>query len=169
MEEERWSKDTKLYLVFKCSKCDQYSYVRPTQKTKKCLRCGRVHQVKNLGQSAIKVKGISEALKEVQTRQNILGIANFRAERAFALTVDNNKNIKKKDVNINFEQDNLDKFLEILNRLTDLYSEFPLFMIDLMVEDTNIPKEEVIYLINSLKKENILKETINGYFTLKKA
>ena len=168
MEEERWSKDTKLYLVFKCSKCDQYSYVRPTQKTKKCLRCGRVHQVKNLELSAIKVKGISEAVKEVQARQNILGKANLRTEGVFALTVNNNKNFMKKNSKINFKEDNLDKFIEILNRLSDLYYEFPLFMIDLMVEDTNIPKKEIKYLINTLKKDKILKETVKGYFTLKK-
>ena len=162
MEEEKWSKDTKLYLVFKCSSCDQYSYVRPTQKTKKCLRCGRVHQVKNLGQSAIKVKGISEALKEVQARQIILGKANFRAERAFALTVDNNKN--KNDI----EKDNLSKFKEMLKRLSDLYDEFPLFMIELMVEDTNIPKEEIDFLMNTLKHENFLTEIKNSYFKVKK-
>lgn len=162
MEEEGWTRDTKPYLVFKCSKCDQYSYVRPTQKTKKCLRCGRVHQVKNIETSAIKVKGISEAVKEVQARQNKLGKTNFRTEKGFALAVNYNKN--KNDI----EKDNLSKFKEILKRLSDLYDEFPLFMIELMVEDTNIPKEEIDFLMNTLKHENFLTEIKNSYFKVKK-
>ena len=162
MDEEGWVKDKKPYLVFKCSKCNQYSYVKTTQKTKKCLRCGRAHQVKDLETSAIKVKGISEALKEVQARQNMLGKGNFRTEGGFTVAVNYNKNKN------NFEEDNLGKFKGILKRLSDLYDEFPRFLIDIMAEEYHIPQKEIKFQINKLKHENFLTEIKNSYFKVEK-
>ena len=74
MEEAGWKKDEKPYLIFTCSKCKQYLYVKTLQKTKKCLRCGRQHKVSSIINSGEIVKGITKAVEMVKTLQNELVI-----------------------------------------------------------------------------------------------
>jgi len=74
MEEGALKKDQNPYLLFACSKCKQYLYVKTTQKTKKCLRCGRQHKVSSIINSGEIVRGITKAVEMVQFRQNELAI-----------------------------------------------------------------------------------------------
>lgn len=48
MEDTAWKKDETPYLVFACRKCRQYTYVKTTQKSKKCARCRRTHTVSDI-------------------------------------------------------------------------------------------------------------------------
>ncbi len=52
------------YIVFQCTKCDQYTYAKVKQKSKKCPRCGRNHVVANL--EGVIVEGITNAMKLVK-------------------------------------------------------------------------------------------------------
>ena len=70
MSTEVWKRDKKPYLVFKCKKCHQYSYVKINQKTKKCLRCGRTHQVRLIIPTGEIVYGITAALELVKEKQS---------------------------------------------------------------------------------------------------
>ena len=72
MDEVGLAKDESNYIVFSCTKCHQYSYVKTTQKTKKCLRCNRTHQVQTLLGSGEIVKGMTAAVERVKVLQNEL-------------------------------------------------------------------------------------------------
>jgi len=56
------------------SKCKQYLYVKTSQKAKRCLRCGQYHKISSIINSGEIVKGLSEAVDAVKTRQNELAI-----------------------------------------------------------------------------------------------
>ncbi len=69
MEEAGFKKDETPYIIFPCSKCKQYMYVKTTQKTKRCLRCGRSHKVVSINDSGEIVEGITEAVNTVKQKQ----------------------------------------------------------------------------------------------------
>ncbi len=83
MEEVGWRKDENPYLIFTCSKCTQYLYVKTTQKSKKCLRCGRQHKVSSIINSGEIVKGMTKAVEMVKTRQNELAVEELGAKPEF--------------------------------------------------------------------------------------
>ncbi|MCK4859155.1 MAG: hypothetical protein KAS87_01200, partial [Candidatus Omnitrophica bacterium] len=85
MEEIAFKKDETPYLVFVCKKCRQYSYVKTVQKTKKCLRCGRTHQVKDILNLGEIVSGMTEAVNTVKRKQTELAIPEFRSEGDFVV------------------------------------------------------------------------------------
>ncbi len=63
--------------MFKCDKCAQYIYVNTKQKTKKCLRCGCTHQVKNIREKKIEsetVLGLTTAVNKIKELQNTFAI-----------------------------------------------------------------------------------------------
>jgi hypothetical protein len=77
MEKGKWKRDETPYLIFQCSKCQQYSYVKTTQKTKKCLRCNHTHQVQHLLGKGEIVKGMTAAVERVIILQNKLSRNNL--------------------------------------------------------------------------------------------
>ena len=85
MEEIAFKKDESPYLVFTCKKCRQYSYVKTTQKTKKCLRCGRTHQVKDILSLGEIIYGMTAAVEVVKQKQTELAIPEFRSEGDFVV------------------------------------------------------------------------------------
>ena len=95
MEEIAFKKDETPYLVFTCKKCRQYSYVKTTQETKKCLRCGRTHQVKDILNLGEIVYGMTAAVETVKQKQNELAIPEFRSEGDFVVATNNKKNKRK--------------------------------------------------------------------------
>ena len=173
MEENAFKKDETPYLVFVCKKCHQYSYVKTTQKTKKCLRCGRTHQVKDLLRLCEIVNGMTEAVNTVKKKQTELAIPEFRSEGDFVVATNKfstrtpikkskNKVLSNKDSNkiIDFKE----QFIEILLELSKLYGKFPKYMLEIMAENYEIPALELKLLIKSFKKQGILTELKNENF-----
>jgi len=181
MEETAFKKDETPYLVFTCKKCRQYSYVKTTQKTKKCLRCGRTHQVKDiLGLGEI-VYGMTAAVDTVKQNQTELATPEFRSEGDFVVATNRFPNrtpvkkIKKKvlsdkdsDKNVNF--DFKEQFSEVLLELSRLYGKFPRYMLEIMADNYGIPAVELKLLIKSFKKQGILTVLKNEdfYYQLEK-
>ena len=171
MEETAFKKDETPYLVFTCSKCRQYSYVKTTQKTKKCLRCGRTHQVKNiLGLGEI-VYGMTAAVNTVKQKQTELATPEFRSEGDFVVATnkfpsrtpvkkskskvisdEDSYKDSKNNVNLGFKE----QFSEVLLELSKLYGKFPRYMLEIMAENYGIPAKELKLLIRSFKKQGII-------------
>ena len=152
MEHKKWEKDSTPYLVFMCNKCKQYSYVKTTQKTKKCLRCGRTHQVKNvLGKGEI-ANGMIEAVNKVKERQNSLGEAQFSSEKEFVLH-SLAKVVKKNSEEI--KDSNL-LFQKALDKMVANYKKVPYYIIEILAQEYGIPVSKIKLLaLKYIRKEKI--------------
>jgi len=159
-------KDKKPYLVFKCGKCEQYMYVKPTQKTKKCLRCGKNYKVKKLN-IVEEVEGMSAAVKKVKELQNALSnTPNLKGEKEFSLAAFNSN---RENLEALLLEENDSKHLEFHNLLKELsrqHKKFPAYLIELMAPDYNIDKTEIKLLIHYFIKKGILTHLDQNYFTL---
>lgn len=160
MEESSFEKDKTPYLVFACSKCQQFSYVKTSQKTKKCLRCGHSHQVKSLLNEGEIVFGMTLAVNTVKEKQNELAVPEFRSQNDFII---NTKSIHRKSDTYpisneenRHEPENKLKFKALLLELSKLYGKFPAYMIDIMAENSGISSQEVPLLIKAFKKKGFL-------------
>ena len=168
MEDARWKKDQNPYVIFTCSKCKQYLYVKTTQKTKKCLRCGRQHKVSSIINSGEIVRGITKAVEMVQLRQNELAIIELgttpelRAADDFTV-----KSRPKKIFDIDNSIDDNDyssKFTKMLQEISDSYTVFPFYVLEIMVENYTIPSSELRILAkNSLKEGFLIRSGANSY------
>jgi len=158
MEEIAFKKDETPYLIFACRKCQQFAYVKTTQKTKKCLRCGRTHQVSSLSEGET-VYGMTAAVDTVKKKQNELAVPELRSSSDFVVAT-NSIALSKSRVNAlrNSDQDFDYKgmFNEMLIELSKLYGKFPKYMLEIMAENYGIPHSELYVLINEFKKNKIL-------------
>ena len=160
MEENALKKDTTPYLVFACKKCQQFSYMKTTQKIKKCLRCGQSHQVKSVLNEGEIVNGMTLAVNTVKRKQNELAVPEFRSQNDFVINTNSNQSKKNslsivKDKNCS-ELENYTKFKALLLRLSDLYGTFPAYMIDLMAENSGISNQEIPALIKKFENKGFL-------------
>ena len=167
IEEMTWKRDETPYIIFSCKKCGQYMYTKETQKSKKCLRCGRsyiVSRIKNLGET---VKGMTNAVERVKQKQNELAIKELGNEPEFRTSSDfkiTNKISLQKPVLPEFQvkdnerndDDYLDSFKKMLLELSKSYKEFPLYMVELIAENYNIPDKELKLLIRNFQKNEML-------------
>ena len=165
MEELTFRNDETPYLVFACAKCSQYSYVKTVQKTKKCLRCGRTHQVKDILNLGVVVYGMSTAVDTVKQKQSELGIPEFRSESDFVVATNNFKaratEPKKKknplsEIHNNEDKSYEEKFKEMLLELSNLYAKFPMYMLKIIAENYGIPTSKLTELVNGSKKAGVL-------------
>ena len=159
MEEIAIEKDETPYVIFACKKCQQYSYVKKTQTTKKCLRCGRTHQVREILEDAEIVYGMTEAVNAVKKKQNELSTPEFRSGSDFVVATNTIARPKNKIKIIKDEDQEIDytsKFAEMLLELSKLYKRFPNYMLDIMATDYGIPVTELKTLIRSAKKSGML-------------
>ena len=158
MEENIFKKDETPYLIFACRKCQQFAYVKTTQKTKKCLRCGRTHHVSSLSEGEI-VYGMTAAVDTVKKKQSELAVPEFRSGRDFVVAT-NSITRPKSGVNalINKDQefDYKGKFNEILIELSRLYGKFPKYLLEIMAENCGIPSQDLNNLITEFNKKGIL-------------
>ncbi|HUW21845.1 MAG TPA: DUF1922 domain-containing protein [Candidatus Bathyarchaeia archaeon] len=159
MEDTAFKKDETAYLIFACKKCQEYSYVKTTQKTKKCLRCGRTHQVRDVINDGEVVYGITEAVNAVKRKQNELATPEFRsgsdfvvATNSFARPKSSVNALRNSDQEIDYKQ----KFTEMLMELSKLYKRFPEYMLKIMAENYGIPTLELEVLIRNAKKSGML-------------
>lgn len=155
MEDFVIKKDETPYLIFACKKCSEYSYVKTVQKTKKCLRCGRTHQVLDILKYVDVVYGMTEAVNSVKKKQNELTTPEFRsgsdfvvATNTFARSKSRIKALRNKNQEIDYEEN----FTEMLLQLSKLYKQFPKYMIEIMAEDYGIPAIALKTLIRSAEK-----------------
>jgi len=177
MEEIAFKKDESPYLVFTCKKCQQYSYVKTTQKSKKCLRCGRTHQVKDIISLGEVVYGMTAAVEAVKQKQTELAIPEFRSESDFVVATTkfqtrtpakkSKKRVlsdKDKDSDKNINNDFKELFSEALLELSKLYDKFPKYMLEIIADNYGIPALELKLLIKSFKKQGFLTVLKNEYF-----
>jgi len=158
MEEITFKKDETPYLIFTCRKCQQFGYVKTTQKTKKCLRCGRTHQVSSLSKGEI-VYGITAAVDTVKKKQNEFSVPEFRSTSDFIVATNSiarPKNSVKALINKDQESDYKGRFNDMLMELSKLYGKFPKYLLEIMAENYGIPQSELSLLINEFKKNEIL-------------
>ena len=167
MEDIAMKKDETPYLIFTCRKCKGFSYVKTVQKTKKCLRCGRIHQVYDILKDGELVYGMMEAVNTVKRKQNELALPEFRsgsdfivAMRSAALHKSRAKPVKHENQIINYKQ----KFTEMLFELSKLYKRFPKYMLEIMSEDYGIPAIELKTLIRNAKKSGMLIKNDDYYY-----
>ncbi len=170
-EEACWKKDTTPYLIFRCSKCRQYLYVKRSQRNKKCLRCGKSHNIKNINEEEI-VNGMSIAVKRVKERQNELakktsgGKPELRGASDFHVSSDTkNLGFIKKHRKSNEIKE---RFQVLLKELSSKYKIFPKYMIELLIEDYQIEKSDLKFLIISALKKELLKEVKKYYYQVSK-
>jgi len=159
------------YIIFTCSKCKQYSYVKTSQKTKKCLRCGRNHLVKNVLTSGFIVNGITKALEVVKQKQNELAIKdykgelNLRSENDFVLKNElKNKRFSKNKV-LNYEE--MFKKLLIEIKKSSIYKAkkgVPEYYLDMVSKEHNISLETLKSLKNTFLKNNSLQFSNNSIY-----
>ena len=174
--ESKWKKDETPYIVFTCSKCNQYLYVKTTQKTKKCLRCNRTHQVKNIHDGML-VKGMSTAVLTVKKGQNELAIRELgnepelRGENDFCLSDKQNtfQNQEKENLDVKIlDVDNyLEEFRAILIQLAKLHKIIPDYLITMMTDEKKIPYDEVKFLMKKFENGGVLIPLKNKYFRIK--
>lgn len=161
MEGEGWKRDQNPYVIFTCSKCKQYLYVKTTQKTKKCLRCGRQHKVSSIINSGEIVKGITKAVEMVKTRQNDLAIKELGNAPEFRAVDDYVVRSRKIEgiTETNTTQDKSDlasKFKEMIHEISGSYTKFPFYVLEIMAENYAIPLLELRFLVKDSLKEGFL-------------
>ena len=161
MEEGVWKRDETPYHIFQCSKCGQYQYVKSTQRIKKCLRCGRQHQVVQIKKESEIVNGITNAVDIVKQRQNELAVKElgyhpeFRAFGDFNIGQKPKKKIEKKDLP-SIEADYTNLFQYVLKKLSEFYSFFPLYILEMFAENYGIPSAELKLLITNFRNQGLL-------------
>jgi hypothetical protein len=174
MEDGRWTRDETPYLIFQCSKCQQYSYVKTTQKTKKCLRCNHTHQVHRLLGKGEIVKGMTAAVERVKWLQNnlarnLLGKdPDLVSEKGFSLPqkevfIQASEHSKTNDTIIEEEEDYYPAFLEMLGKLKASYDKFPPYLIDIMAEEERIPHSLIPILMRKAIKDTKLRKLSDLY------
>lgn len=174
MEEVRWKKDETPYLIFRCSKCYQYSYVKTTQKTKKCLRCNHIHQVQNLLGKGEIVKGMTTAVERVKMLQNELARnklgrdPELMSEKGFSLPLKDDfmqvSEFTSKDQDFEEEEKQYLAFLTMLCKLNSSYKKFPLYLINIIADEKGIPHSVLPSLIRKAIREKKLKK-LNDLYT----
>jgi hypothetical protein len=159
MEDIAFKKDETPYLIFACKKCGGFFYVKTVQEVKKCLRCGRTHQVRDILKNGEVVSGMTEAVNNVKRKQNELATPEFRSGSDFVVATHSAarpKSMKNALESKNQEIDYTPKFKEMLFDLSRLYKRFPEYMLEIMAEDYQIPQIELKTLIKNAKKTGTL-------------
>jgi len=173
MEEIAWKKDETPYVVFPCSKCRQFMYAKANQKSKRCVRCGRSHLVKDITERGELVLGISIAVELVKQRQDELAIQelgtrpDFRTSNDFFIanpsSSKNISEIRKNEHNGEYEG----TFRKMLQELSQKYESFPLYIIEIMGDNYGIPKSELKLLTRAFQKRGVLRRLRDYSFQLK--
>lgn len=170
MEEGEWKRDETPYLVFACYKCLQFSYVKSTQKTKKCLRCGHSHKVESLLNKSEMVNGMTNAVNRTKhlqhefSRQELKREPDFVSEGGFMIA-----SSKVSDASIllpkNEDEDEqlFNSFILMLRELSEMYKTFPKYIIEIMAENRHIPQSELANLMRRALKEGHLMNRNEDY------
>ena len=172
MEISRWKKDETSYLIFSCSKCKRWLYVKITQKTKKCLNCNKSHPVQKMMERGYIVSGLSNAIATIKQKQNELALEemgsspDLKTEKAFIIP--NNCSLKKAVPNPKvLDGDHEETFKALLIQLSKKYKQFPKYLIMLLAKEYELPNHQISILISRFTKLGLLIPLKNNYYTLK--
>lgn len=173
MEYIGFKKDKNEYLIFRCVKCNHYSYVKSTQKTKKCLRCNRTYQVRKIQYETI-VKGITKALETVKKKQNEEALKEFQEFPELRAKLDyvpsHESTPTPNQMQGNKKNDNKDEyyttFLATLKDIKKVYTKIPRYFLSILLERAKIPKSKLKVLINHALKDNRLIRIKDNYFKI---
>jgi len=120
-------------------------YVKTTQKTKKCLRCGRHHKVATIINSGEIVNGMTNALNMVKQKQAEFGLIKGADTPEFRATGDfkSSRKVKYKSASkikeLDINEDYSANFKRLLSEVSRSYKKFPYYIIEMMAEEYNIP------------------------------
>jgi hypothetical protein len=161
MEDIAWKKDETPYIVFPCSKCHQFTYVKTTRKAKKCARCGRINNLLKISETGEIVLGISTAVKIVKKKQDELAVKELGNHPEFHTSNDFKVVQFLENLEISHENTHEDlqyqtRFKEMLIKLSTMYRSFPYYIIEIMADNYDIPKSEIKLLTRSFQKQGIL-------------
>lgn len=171
-EESTWKKDERPYVIFRCAKCKQYLYVKTTQQSKKCLRCGHMHKVTNISSSGETTNGLSNAIEMVKRRQNELAIKELETTPELR-SLNDFKVVKPKRKDENFIQrkeindDLTNKFKKMLIEISGMYREFPYYIIELMADNYTIPLSELKILTKDFLQQGFLIQLDDDSYKIK--
>jgi uncharacterized protein YkvS len=174
MEDATFKKDETPYLIFECTKCKQFMYVKTTQKGKKCLRCGRTHAVSKILDIGEIVNGMTTAVEEVKNRQNAIAISELGHEpelRAFddfkviGISPQNNE-FNPSATNKDQEEDISQRFKIMLKKLSSIYKTFPSYVLEVMADNYMIPHSQLKLLKKQFQNNGILKQLTNNKYTI---
>jgi len=172
MEEVGFKKDETPYIVFPCSKCKQYMYVKTTQKTKRCLRCGRYHKVATILSTGEIAKGMTNAVNIVKQKQREFStkevgeIPEFRTIGDFKSSNKVNINPAHKIEKVSNIEDYTTDFKRMLSELSSTYKKFPYYILEMMAEDYKIPINELKILIPDFLHRGFLKRVGENLFRI---
>ena len=171
MESGNWEKDKTPYLIFPCGKCHQFIYVKTSQKTKKCLRCGHTHTVTNILKTGEVIKGMTNAVKMVQIKQNELAVKELGHHPDFTTTsdfkVDRNQDKASSSIKISEDENILEiKFKKMLKKIASSYKKIPFYILDILVSEYNIPNSELKLLIKNFQKRGYLIENNDSTYII---
>lgn len=170
-ENSSFKKDETPYLIFPCSKCKQFHYVKTTQKTRKCLRCGRAHKVESYLDKGEIVSGMTAALELVKKKQNTIGaVLDFKSESDFVVAGNIKpfikRNIKPQKKLEEDEIDYYDNFLCMLDKIIEQYTIFPMYILRMMALEYGIPDIMIVPLKNKALKLKKLVMDKDDYFKI---
>lgn len=163
MDEATFKKDETAYLIFECTKCRQFMYVKTTQKGKKCLRCGRNHTVSKILDSGEIVNGMTAAVEDVKEKQNDFGISELghapelRAFDDFKVAGFTPQDTQAETI-IEQEEEYSHQFLRMLREISKTYTTFPRYVIEVMADNYMIPPSKLKELITQFHKKGILEK-----------
>ncbi len=168
--EEEWKRDETPYLIFACHKCHQFSYVKTTQKTKKCLRCGHSHKVESLLNKSELVNGMTNAVNRTKrlqhefSRQELKGEPDFVSEGGFKIASSNVSDVSiLPSKNEDKDEQMFNSFILMLRELSEMYKTFPKYIIEIMAENKHIPQSEFANLMRRALKEGHLMNRNEDY------
>ncbi|MBD3215224.1 MAG: DUF1922 domain-containing protein [Candidatus Lokiarchaeota archaeon] len=170
MEEEiGLKKDVKPYLIFICDECEQYMYVKPSQKKKKCLRCGKKYNVPKL-HIVDEVKGMSAAVERVKELQKTLSDRpKFNSEGEFSVPSHKSPKIFIEEISSEIhprEQDSSERqFKDLLQEISKHHRSFPKYMAELLAEEYRLEKNELELYLREYIKKGFLRPMRNNYFS----
>lgn len=163
------------YIVFRCSKCEQYTYAKIDQKGKKCPRCRRNHKVEKLPGEI--VEGPTAAMEKVRYLQNtIITRKNrtFLSSNPIVSFKRLNKKKEEKSKDKGMIKSNMEIFIEKIyqfqiNENINSSNGFPVFVLDVILKDLPFGKTERDRQIikNKLENLNIYSIPLQNYVFLK--
>ena len=173
MEEVRWKKDETSYLLFSCEKCGRWLYVKTTQKNKKCLSCRKTHNVNSIKNRSEVVKGITSAARRVKDLQHELaqkegeGLPDLRSEDDFSTITTKSSQLSSNKISSKRCNKNIDLSRQFYKALLDVkFQSFPFYIIEMIAEELEIQKSDLIMLMRGYIKAKILIPLPNQYFKI---
>ncbi len=165
--------DQKPYRLFQCSKCFQYQYYLPTQKSKKCLRCGKLYSVSDL-KPIEEVLGMSAAVSRVKELQNQISSnpPRFIAPSEFFIVNKAKKsepeNYSKQILNqssVDEEEHEFIKALCLLRKACTRFTSFPYYITYIILHRIGLTSKKVNYVLRRAEKESKISKFVKNNTT----